>query len=342
VTLRIESFAGTGAEWDDFVVRQPGATAFHRHALGGTIAGVFGHDSLRLCARTPEGAVVGVLPLVRVKSRLFGHFLVSMPFVSYGGPLGGRDAVRALAEHADRMATEDRVDLLELRSAHPLPVELPVSHRKITAVLALPPGDPDKAFTNLKSKLRSQVRRPVKEGVEVRMGPDQVKPFFRVFAQHMRDLGTPTLPLRWFQTLARTFGDDAWFACAWLKGEPIACGAGFRWGDEFEITWASSLRAHNGISPNMAVYWALIERAARDGLGRFNFGRCTPGSPTHKFKSQWGAADEPLYWYQGTGATGRSTPSPSSAKFALATRVWSRMPLAVANALGPRIVRYIP
>ena len=342
MTLLIERFVGTSAEWNDFGGAQDGWTAFHRHALGDTITTVFGHECPLLCARSTDGALAGILPLARVRSRLFGHFLVSMPFVSYGGPLGSDAAVLALTAHADSMATQDGADLLELRSARALPVDLPVSHRKITVVLALPPGEPEKAFNALKSKLRSQVRRPTKEGVVVRMGHDQVEPFFRVFSHHMRDLGTPTMPLLWFSELARAYGEDMWFACAWLGDEPIACGAGFRWRDEFEITWAASLREHSTIAPNMAVYWTLIERAAREGLGRFNFGRCTPNSPTHRFKTQWGAVDEPLYWYRGTSMRKAATPSPSSPKFALATRLWSRLPLAFTNAVGPRIVRFLP
>lgn len=265
-----------------------------------------------------------------------------MPFVSYGGPLGDDAAIQALAAHADALAREGRVDLLELRSARELPIQLPVSHRKITVVLPLAPSDPDAVFKALKAKLRSQVRRPTKEGVEVRFGADQAPHFHAIFSRHMRDLGTPTLPLDWFTGLAETFGDDVWFACAWYKGQPIAGGAGFRWPGEFEITWASSLREHNAISPNMAVYWALIERAAREGLTRFNFGRCTEGSPTHRFKSQWGAIDEPLFWYHGGVRGTEAVPSQSSGKFALATRIWQRLPLSITRALGPRLVRYIP
>ena len=92
----------------------------------------------------------------------------------------------------------------------------------------------------------------------------------------------------------------------------------------------------------MGLYWALIERAANEGLRRFNFGRCTPESPTHIFKRQWGAVDEPLWWYAGRGMGEARTPSPDSAKFRLAVRVWQRLPLAITNALGSRIVRNIP
>src|SRR5690606_9455324 len=106
------------------------------------------------------------------RSVLFGHYLVSMPYLNYGGPLGTPDAVRLLAGHAADMASRDRVKRLEMRSRRELPIDLAVSHRKITVVLDLEPNDPDTVFKRFDSKLRSQVRRPRKEGVEVRFGAD--------------------------------------------------------------------------------------------------------------------------------------------------------------------------
>jgi serine/alanine adding enzyme len=265
-----------------------------------------------------------------------------MPFVSYGGPLGDDASVAALTDEAVRMARADGARLLELRSARELPVSLPASHGKITVVLPLE-GGAEAVFKRLKAKLRSQVRRPQKEGVEVRFGPECVADFHAVFSRHMRDLGTPAQPRAFFESIASHFGEDAWFGCAYLQGRPIAGGAGFAWRDEFEITWASALREFNHVSPNMGLYWGFIERAANAGLTRFNFGRCTPGGATHKFKSQWGALDEPLWWYRSSASgTDVGTPSPQSPKFALATRLWQRLPLPIATALGPRIVRYIP
>jgi hypothetical protein len=92
----------------------------------------------------------------------------------------------------------------------------------------------------------------------------------------------------------------------------------------------------------MGLYWAFIERAAKAGLGRFNFGRCTAGGATHAFKLQWGAVDEPLWWYHGTARAEGATPNPDAAGYALAARLWRRLPVPLATALGPRIVRGIP
>jgi FemAB-related protein (PEP-CTERM system-associated) len=266
-----------------------------------------------------------------------------MPFLNYGGPLGSDAAVQALTAEAVAVARRDGVKLLELRSTEALPIDLQASHRKITVILDLPSKDPETLFQGFKAKLRSQVRRPQKEGVEVRFGPEQVGPFFQVFARHMRDLGTPTQPRRLFEAIAEAFGDDAWFGCAYLGQTPIACGAGFRWGEEFEMTWASALASHNALAPNMALYWAFLERAAREGLARFNFGRCTPGSGTHRFKQQWGGRDVPLHWYQYSPGGGEArTPSPDDAAYSWGPRLWKRLPVALATVLGPRIVRGIP
>jgi FemAB-related protein (PEP-CTERM system-associated) len=303
----------------------------------------FAHECLYLEARDAAGELVGVLPLVRVKSLLFGHYLVSMPFLNYGGPLGSRDAVVALVEHAVARARRDRVKLLELRSRTALPIELSASHRKITVLLDLPDNGAT-LWKQLDSKVRSQVRRSQKENVSVRFGRDQVASFYRVFSVHMRDLGTPTLPEQFFQMLPEVFGDECWIGCAYLGEEPIAGGVGFRWGTEFEMTWASALRSHARIAPNMLLYWAFMERAVEQKLRLFNFGRCTPGGGTHRFKRQWGSRDETLWWYgDPSGAHGAAaTPSPDAGAYAWGPRLWKRLPASVATALGPSIVRLIP
>ena len=336
----VQRFEGSGAEWDAFVRSQRGWTHFHLDGWRRVYQRVFDHECPALAARDAQGALIGVLPLTRVKSLVFGHFLVSQPFVNYGGPLGSADAVRALAAEASAMVERDGAKLLELRSRIELPLDLPVSHRKVTVVLDLDP-DSERTFRKFDSKLRSQVRRPIKEGVTVRFGRDQVAPFFRVFAHHMRDLGTPTQPQALFEALADEFPDDMWVACAYLGDQPVAGGAGFRWDGEFEMTWASSLHSYGRIAPNMLLYWAFMERCAQQGLRLFNFGRTTPGSGTHRFKMQWGSREEPLWWYQRQAGSSK-TPSPDDARYAWGPRIWRHLPLPVATALGPWIVRGIP
>ncbi len=377
--LAVETFAGSATEWDAFVDGCADATHCHRYGWRGVLERVFGHECIYLAARGGAGRLHGVLPLVRVRSPLFGHFLVSMPFLNYGGPIGDPAAVEALVVAAASRAASDRVSLLELRNRAPIAIEpaSPAWHRsarKITVVLDIPPDGPstrppgkgrkrtgggaapgagDSAgadrgpasalWTRIDAKVRSQVRRPQKEGVTVRFGADQLGAFYRVFARHMRDLGTPAQSRRLFEAIAAAFPEDVWFGCAYLGDQPVAAGCGFLWRDEFEMTWASALSAHKRLAPNMLLYWSFMERAAERGVRAFNFGRCTPGGGTHRFKQQWGSRDEPLAWYDWSpGAGPAKTPSPDDSAYAWGPRIWKHLPVPLATALGPRIVKYIP
>ena len=350
MSIRVEEFGceeewdactGSEAEWDAFASSQKGYTHFHKLRWRTVIERVFGHQCVYLAARDGAGKLVGILPLVRVKSVVFGHYLVSMPFLNYGGPVGTDSAIQSLVNKAVAVARRDRVKLLELRSGVQLDTSLPVSHRKITVVLDLP-ATPEALFERFPAKLRSQIRRPQKEGIKVLFGRDQLEPFFSVFARHMRDLGTPTQSLEFFAEIANQFPEDCWIGCAYAGEQPVAGGLGFCYGDEFEMTWASSLRDFGHKAPNMLVYWAFMERAIAMGLKRFNFGRCTPGTGTHRFKMQWGGREEQLWWYALADSNGITTPSPTDKRFRWGPRIWRRLPASIATKVGPSIVRYIP
>jgi serine/alanine adding enzyme len=301
---------------------------------------VLGHGTHYRVAHDENGRRVGILPLVEVRSRVFGHYLMSMPFLNDGGPLG-TDAVReALALDARRIAEDSSADLLELRARKALP-DLQVSERKVTVFLDLP-SDPSALWSALDSKLRSQVRRPMKEGMTCSFGHPEAESFYSVFARNMRDLGTPVLPFAFFDALREAFPGTVLFATVRMDGSPVAGGCGFLYKGEFEITWASSLREYNRQAPNMLLYWSILEEVVRRGARVFNFGRCTPGSGTHRFKLQWGGRTVPLPWAQWSPRGVDATPSPDRPLYRLATSLWSRLPLSLTNRVGPVLARQLP
>lgn len=338
--MQVARYDGPPDAWDRFVRRSEGWTHFHLYGWRSVIERTFGHECVYLAARDAD-ELVGVLPLVRVRSLLFGHFLVSMPFLNYGGPLGSPRAVTALAADAARRAADEGVTLLELRSRRRQEIDLPVSHRKITVVRDLF-GDPEKAWDDLRSKIRTRVRKPRKEGVEVTFGADQRPTFYRVWSRLMRDLGTPALPESFFRHARETFGDSIWFGTAHLDGRPLAAGCAIRWDDEVEMTWSASLLEDRSLRANMLLFWSFMERAAAEGLATFNFGRSTPDSGTHDFKRQWGSRDEQLWWYYRAEGDREKTPTPDDSAYAWGPRIWRRLPVRLSRWLGPKIVRYIP
>ena len=341
MSARIERIDDPGREWDDFVRNQAGWTHFHLARWKQVMESALGHECLYLGARGEDGGLKAVLPLVRVRSILFGHFIVSMPFFNYGGPLGDPESVGELATHAVGRADGDSAKLLQLRSRYPLQLEMPVSHHKLTTLLDLPDSS-DELWESFPSKLRTKVRRPQKDGVNVRFGPGEVEPFFRIFSHHMRHLGTPTHSARLFRTIHDSFVGDVLVGCAYYEERPIACGFGFFWDDEYEMTWSCALREFKTLRANMALYWAFMREAIDRGARVFNFGRSTPGSGTHEFKLGWGARDEPLHWYYHSRSGLAAAPSPDDGAYSWGPRLWRKLPTPLATAIGPRIVRYIP
>lgn len=327
-------------EWDAFVPTAPGATFCHLAAWRSIIADVMGHEPVYLVARGADDEIIGVLPMFRLRSRLFGNRLVSMPFLNYGGPIGLPGGVAALLDAAVEEARLSGVRDLELRTREPITSELAVADRKVTVLLPLP-EDSEELWSSFRSKVRSQIRRPMKEEMQPRFGPDQLDSFYEVYSRNMRDLGTPVLPRALFERIATDFPEESIFATIQHDDRAVAAGAGFIFGDEFEITWASALREYSRDAPNMLLYWSFMEEVIRRGVSTFNFGRCTPGEGTHRFKRQWGGQDQPLPWLIWPVDGSQKSEEPGRL-VRFASSLWQKLPMGVANRLGPAVARQLP
>lgn len=311
----------------------------------------------------------GVLPLVRIGHMLFGDALVSMPFCDGGGILASEASVeRDIIERTVRLANEQCVSAIELRQYHPLlsleeidwaagrgsacrkeswPTEEwcvypQAAGRKKRMIMELP-SDPDALMRSFGAKLRSQIRRPRKEGLAARVGGiEMLDGFYDVFAENMRDLGSPVHSKRFFREVLRAFGERARIFIVEGRGVPMACGLTLGFRDTLSNPWASSLRKYGQIAPNMLLYWAMLEYGCQQGYKRFDFGRSTVGEGTYRFKEQWGARPEPLFWYRFVHESHARASLPIERNsMRRAQQYWKRLPVSVTKVLGPRIRRYI-
>lgn len=340
-TLQVDTETCAPKDWDEVLAGAEGATFCHLPGWRRIMEEIMGHEYLFLSARSGDGKLLGGLPLVRMRSPIFGHHLVSLPFLNYGGPLGPSTVRTALVGAAQRVALDSGAHRLVLRNRTPLSVGLNRGRDKVMVGMALG-DDPEALWTNgLPAKLRSQIRRPQKEGMTCRFGPGERHAFYTVFAENMRDLGTPVHSRRLFDALVEVFPEEVIFGVVYHGEEPVAGGCGFLWGGELEMTWASALRRYNRMAPNMLLYWSFIVKAIERGADLFNFGRCSPGGGTHRFKRQWGGEDTALAWLE-WDRNGSGEPAADSWVYGTATRVWKRLPLSLANRVGPFLSRRIP
>jgi len=328
------------SEWDAFVASRADATGYHEWAWRGVFARGFGHRAIYLVARI-GGGIVGVLPLVEMRSVLFGRFLASLPFLNYGGLLAGSDATAtALVEHAAQVARARKCRHVELRHVERRLPLAPARQHKVAMRLPLAAG----LWDGLDRKVRNQVRKAEKSGLAFERGDAGLLPeFYAVYARNMRDVGTPVYARRFFDEILAAFPGRARVLVVRLDRRPIAAAVSFQTRRTVEVPWASSLREFNSFCPNHLLYWRAIEAAVAEGADTFDFGRSTPDGGTYRFKTQWGAVPVPLHWeYPYLAGGGVPDQGPTNPKFSAAIALWKRMPLGLANALGPLIVRGIP
>jgi FemAB-related protein (PEP-CTERM system-associated) len=340
--------------WDAYACSHPQASVYHLSGWLDSIRSAYGHQVYFLAAwrdREESGrdAIRGVFPLVHISHFLFGNSLVSVPFCDIGGILADdTEAEAALLREAVQLAATLQAGAIELRSTAPLaasisPVwRLQTSAHKFRMLLELPESA-ETLMRSFKSKLRSQIKKPIREALKARIGGiELLDDFYRVFLVNMRDLGSPVHSKRFIRQVLERLSDQA-RALVVYKGETAVAASimvGFR--DTLWNPWASSLKAYSSLSPNMLLYWSMLEYACSHGYRYFEFGRSTPGEGTFKFKEQWGARPAPLQWhYISKNGFEISDPASANSIMRLAGRVWRGLPVPITQILGPSIRKHI-
>ncbi|MDQ3260373.1 MAG: FemAB family PEP-CTERM system-associated protein [Pseudomonadota bacterium] len=327
--------------WDDFVNSCSEATFFHRAGWKEIMERAFGHRTFFLYAES-NGEIQGVLPLAEVKSWLFGHSLCSLPFCVYGGIAANSEAAREKLDlAAQELANKLHVDHLEYRSfkaTHPgwANKDLYVTFRKQIY------SDPKENMLVIPRKQRAMVRKGVKAGLRSEIDHN-VDRFYALFSDNVHRHGTPALSKQYFRLLTEVFGDD----CEVLtvvdqSNRSLSSVLTFYFRKEVLPYYAGDDVAGRALAANDFKYWDLMRRATERGCKLFDFGRSKIGTGPYQFKRNWGFEPTPLnYEYQ--LHSGKTVPdkNPLNPKYRLFIKVWQTMPLAVANRLGPYLVKYL-
>lgn len=353
--------------WDAYVHEHPNGGLYHLSGWKNVIEEAYGHKTYDLMATPtapPErnaeqnsaahaaaSQIIGILPLVHLKSPLFGNSLVSLPFFDFAGILADTEEVeQALLNEALAIGHRVGAAHIEIRHTQPLswfddqpPTTAVHSTRAHKVRMTLPlPSTAEALMDSFKSKLRSQIKKPLKEGLQsVVSGPELLDDFYEVFAVNMRDLGSPVHSRRLIQNVLDEFHGSA-VHCVYKGKKPIAASVVIGFKDTLENPWASSLKDYSRYSPNMLLYWSMLEYACSQGYSLFDFGRSTPHEGTYNFKRQWGAEPHPLHWHYASLAGERMDGQASEKdKFSTFIQLWKRVPIPVTKAIGPCIRKYI-
>ena len=338
--LRIERFQrGDAPRWEAFVERCPEATFFHRAAWKDVIEGCFGHHAHYLLA-TRGGEVCGILPLAEVRSLLFGHALVSLPFCAVAGiAADDGDAAAALLREARALGESLGAAHLELRNRAPRAPEWPRQSLYASFRKTLLP-DPQANLAAIPRKQRAMVRKGIKAGLSSQLD-EGVERFFALYADNVHRHGTPPLPKRYFAALRAAFGPAVEvLTVADAKGRPVSGVLSFYFRDEVLPYYAGDRFEARDLAANDFKYWELMRRACERGVRVFDYGRSKQGTGPYDFKRNWGFEPEPLaYEYCLYRRTSIPQNNPLNPKYRAFIALWKRLPVPLANALGPHLVK---
>ena len=332
---------GDSERWDSFVAACPEATFFHRVGWREIYEGVFRHRTHYLLAERGV-QIVGVLPLVELKSMLFGHSLVSLPFAVYGGAASlDAQATQDLHRAAVELARELGVVHLELRNRASAEPQWPRQDLYVTFRKELLP-EVEANMLAIPRKQRAMVRKGIQRELRSEIDTDTAR-FFELYADNQHRHGTPPQSRRYFEALKRVFGDD----CEVLtvlspQGKAVSGVLSFYFRDEVLPYYAGDLTDARDLAANDFKYWELMRRACERGLRVFDYGRSKRGTGSFDFKKNWGFEPTPLH-YEYALFKRDSVPqtNPSNPKYQRAIETWRRLPRGVVNAVGPLLARHL-
>lgn len=324
--------------WDRFVTSCPQATFFHRAGWQRVLEQALGHKTWFLYAEL-EGEIQGVLPLAEINSRLFGHSLSSLPFCVYGGIAAVSDAARQVLDSAAQaLAARLRTDYLEYRNLAPFHPHWPTKDLYVTFRKSIA-AEVDDNMQSIPRKQRAMVRKGIKAGLQSDVDED-IDRFFSAYSASVHRLGTPVFSKKYFRLLKQTFAQDCELMIITSQGRTISAVMSFYFRDEVLPYYGGGTHEARELAGNDFMYWELMRRACQRGCRVFDFGRSKRNTGSFDFKKNWGFEPQSLYYeYQLHRAAAIPDHNPLNPKYQRFIKAWQKLPLPIANLIGPHIVR---
>lgn len=333
-------------EWDDYVRAHAKSIFYQLAGWGKVIGSVYGYETLYLTAKQ-DGCIVGILPLTDVKSPLLGRSLVSSAFTVGGGPLADTLAIaRQLAEEAACFGRERAVQYVELRTPKAEIESWEVKADKYAGFEMRLQEDEAALLKAIPRKRRAEVRKAIEleQSGELTVKHDNdADRFYPLYAQSLRDLGTPIFPKKFIQKIADVFSKEIEISTVEYHGKAVASLVSFYFGDKVIPYFVGASPDARAAKAHDFIYWSLMKRAVEKGIGVFDFGRSKIDSGPYAYKKLWGFEPTPLeYQYYRVKAGKLPDVNPNNPKFALFAKVWRHLPLPIANSAGPILAPNFP
>ena len=331
------------SRWDDFVALSSAGTFFHTTAWKSVIEKVFAYTPWYFLAEL-DGEIKGILPLFLVKKPLRGQVLISIPFGVYGGICAdSTEVAEQLRRKGESLSHELHVDFLELRHVDAGGLDLPIKELYFTFSREIYDGE-EKNMMAIPRKQRRMIRQGINHELKSKIGGKEfLKDFFHIYSASLRNLGTPAFPYRYFEVLLDELGEQCKILTVWHQNQMAAAVMTFCYQDHLLPYYGGGLPQFLRYAVYDFMYWELMRYGWEHGYKVFDFGRSKQGTGAYDFKRHWGFEPKPLQYqyYLPNGGTMPNV-SPTNPKIQPFISLWKKLPLSIANLIGPQVIKYLP
>lgn len=327
--------------WQEYVSTHPSSGIYHHIGWKSVIEDAYGHTALYLIAKN-NNEVIGILPLILIKSRIFGSSLTSLPYLDHSGIIADDTSIQhLLIEKAHKLGQKYAVDHLELRQLKISEGNFSNYSEKVLMIMELEANEED-LLKRLSSERRNRIKRAKKSGLSVEItDSSKLHIFYEIWTNNMRDLGSPPHSLLFFKNILHNFNEQCTILLVKTDGVYIGAALALHWKDTITIPWVSSLRKYFKVYPNNILYWEAMRFAISQNIKFFDFGRSTHGSGTYEFKKRWGAIARPLHWQYLAVGNNKSLPIKNENKYKFAVEIWKKLPVQITRVVGPSLRKNI-
>ncbi len=324
--------------WNEYVEKSTQATFFHLAQWREIFDRVLGHRCHYLIARN-DNDIVGVFPLVHVKSKLFGNALISVPFGVYGGAIADSELIyQQLSDHSVELAKKLDVEYVEVREKQLSSSSWQAKDLYVTFQKELFDTE-EENFKAIPRKQRAVVRKAIDKGLTSQWDNNADR-FYAMYSESVRNLGTPVLSKKYYQALLDVFGDKCSVLTILNEGQPVSSVLNFYFKDQVLPFYGGGPAIARSCKANDFMYWELMRLSVQQGIKVFDFGRSKNGAGSYRFKKHWGFEPEPLHYrFQLVKAANVPDLSPMNPKYQLAIKMWQKLPLSVTHVIGPMIAK---
>jgi FemAB-related protein (PEP-CTERM system-associated) len=284
-----------------------------------------------------------ILPITKIKSKIFGNRILSTGFQEYGGVIGDQSYFPKMLKFL-KNKYQKNFQFLEIKGSinqNNTPSEKILIKKVNYQRFILQLKDEKTVWDNIQKSKRKAIKKSKKECTCRELTINDLNQFYNLYLQNMRSFGTPPYNKQYFYNffkMIQSQGHGKIYG-SFKDNKLISALLGFNYNNTVHITTAISNPKYKAFRPSDLMHWYFINWSIKNNYTSFDFGRVRTDSGQFEYKRKWGAqlSELPSFYFLLKDEQIPKLLDPSNKKYQLIIKIWQHLPLNVTKLVGMRL-----